>query len=93
MPNFKMRISHHGVPSAEHVVPQLALPALSLARGYDASNTSFCRGHGTGWRWEVRFGGGKNKSGVTPLGRAVAIKMAEQEIDRIVKDKEELPPK
>jgi hypothetical protein len=22
---------------------------------------------GTGWRWEVRFGGGKNKSGVTPI--------------------------
>jgi hypothetical protein len=41
----------------------------------------------TGWRWEVRFGGGKNKSGVTPLGRAVAIKVAEYEIDRVVKDK------
>jgi hypothetical protein len=40
---------------------------------------------GTGWRWEVRFGGGKNKSGVTPLGRAVAIKAAECEIDRVVK--------
>jgi len=48
---------------------------------------------GTGWRWEVRFGGGKNKSGVTPLSRAVAIKMAEQEIDRLVKDKEGHPPK
>jgi hypothetical protein len=42
---------------------------------------------GTGWRWEVRLGGGKNKSGVTPLGRAVAIKVAEYEIDRVVKDK------
>jgi hypothetical protein len=41
---------------------------------------------GTGWRWEVRFGEGKNKSGVTPLGRAVAIKVAEYEIDRVVKD-------
>jgi hypothetical protein len=30
---------------------------------------------GTGWRWEVRFGRGKNKSGVTPLGRAAAIKL------------------
>jgi hypothetical protein len=26
---------------------------------------------GTGWRWEVRFGGSKTKSGVTPLSRAV----------------------
>jgi hypothetical protein len=42
---------------------------------------------GTGWRWEVRFGGGKTKSGVTRLSRAMAIKMAEYEIDRVVKDK------
>jgi hypothetical protein len=42
---------------------------------------------GTGWRWEIRFGDGKNKSGVTPLSRAAAIKVAEYEIDRIVKDK------
>ena len=41
---------------------------------------------GTGWRWEVRFGGGKTKSGVTPLGRAAAIKVAEYEIDRVIKD-------
>jgi hypothetical protein len=41
---------------------------------------------GTGWRWEVRFGGGKTKFGVTPLSRAMAIKMAEYEIDRVVKD-------
>ena len=41
---------------------------------------------GTGWRWEVRFGGGKTKSGVTPLTRAMAIKVAEYEIDRVVKD-------
>ncbi len=39
----------------------------------------------TGWRWEVRFGDGKNKSGVTPISRAAAIKMAEQEIDRVIK--------
>ena len=42
---------------------------------------------GTGWRWEIRFGDGKNKSGVTPLSRAAAIKVAEYEIDRVVKDK------
>jgi hypothetical protein len=41
---------------------------------------------GSGWRWEVRFGGGKTKSGVTPLSRAMAIKVAECEIDRVVKD-------
>jgi hypothetical protein len=42
---------------------------------------------GTGWRWEVRFGGGKTKSGVTPESRALAIKLAEYEIDRVVKDR------
>jgi hypothetical protein len=42
---------------------------------------------GTGWRWEVTFGAGKIKSGVTPLGRAEAIKVAEFQIDRVVKDK------
>jgi hypothetical protein len=42
---------------------------------------------GQGWRWEVRFADGKNKSAVTPVSRAVAIKQAEQEIDRILKDR------
>jgi len=42
---------------------------------------------GTGWWWEVRFGGGKDKSGVTPHSRILAIKIAEQEIDRVMKDK------
>ena len=41
---------------------------------------------GAGWRWEVRFAGGKTKSGVTPLSRAAAIKVAEYEIDRVIKD-------
>ena len=41
---------------------------------------------GTGWRWEVRFGEGKNKSGVTRISRAAAIKLAEYEIDRALKD-------
>jgi hypothetical protein len=41
---------------------------------------------GTGWRSEVRFDGGKTKSGVTPLSRAAAIKVAEYEIDRVIKD-------
>jgi hypothetical protein len=40
---------------------------------------------GTGWRWEVRFADGKTKAGVTPVSRAVAIKQAELEIDRILK--------
>ncbi len=39
------------------------------------------------WRWEVRFGDGKHKSGVTPVGRAVAIKQAKYEIDRALKDR------
>jgi hypothetical protein len=42
---------------------------------------------GSGWRWEIRLDDGKNRSGVTPASRAVAIKLAEYEIDRILKDK------
>jgi hypothetical protein len=41
---------------------------------------------GTGWRWDIRFGDGKNKTGVTPISRAAAIKLAEHEIDRVLKD-------
>jgi hypothetical protein len=41
---------------------------------------------GGGWRWEVRLGDGKHKSGVTPISRAAAIKLAEYEIDRVLKD-------
>jgi hypothetical protein len=41
---------------------------------------------GVGWRWEIRFGDGKRKSGVTPISRAAAIKLAEYEIDRALKD-------
>ena len=40
---------------------------------------------GAGWKWEVRFHDGKKKSGVTPISRALAIKLAEYEIDRVVK--------
>ena len=39
-----------------------------------------------GWRWQVDFGGGKRKSGITPLSRAAAIKIVEYEIDRVIKD-------
>jgi hypothetical protein len=39
------------------------------------------------WRWEVKFGGGKNKSGVTRVRRELAIKFAKNEIGRVVKDK------
>ena len=42
---------------------------------------------GLGWRWEVRLDDGKSKSGVTPVSRAVAIRQAESEIDRILKDR------
>jgi hypothetical protein len=42
---------------------------------------------GIGWRWEVRFGEGKKKTGVTPISRAAAIKLAEYEIDRALKDR------
>ena len=39
------------------------------------------------WRWEVKFGDGKNKSGVTRVRRALAVKFAKNEIDRVIKDK------
>ena len=39
-----------------------------------------------GWRWEIRFGDGKRKIGVTPVSRAVAIRLAKSEIDRALKD-------
>jgi len=42
---------------------------------------------GGGWRWQVKFGDGKDKSGVTRVSRALAIRFAEIEIDRVVKDK------
>jgi hypothetical protein len=41
---------------------------------------------GSGWRWEIKFGDGNNKSGVTAVSRATAIKLAEYEIDRALKD-------
>ena len=41
----------------------------------------------TGWRWEIRLGDGKARSGTTPASRAAAVKVAQYEIDRILKDK------
>ena len=38
-----------------------------------------------GWRWEVRFSDGQHKSGVTRVSRTVAVKEAENEIDRALK--------
>jgi hypothetical protein len=43
---------------------------------------------GSGWRWEIRFGDGKNKTGMTPISRTAAIKLAEYEIDRGLKDRQ-----
>jgi hypothetical protein len=40
----------------------------------------------SGWRWEIRLDDGKTRSGVTQASRAVAIKLAEYEIDRILRD-------
>jgi hypothetical protein len=39
------------------------------------------------WRWEIKLGVDKRKSGVTRVSRALAIKIAKIEIDRVVKDK------
>ena len=41
---------------------------------------------GNRWRWKVRVGDdGKTKTGETPVSRAVAIKQAEAEIDRLMR--------
>lgn len=42
---------------------------------------------GSGWRWEVKFSDGKDKFGVTRVSRAMAVKIAKYEIDRVVRDK------
>jgi hypothetical protein len=42
---------------------------------------------GTGWRWEINLGDGKSKAGVAQASRAAAIKLAEYEIDRVLRDK------
>jgi hypothetical protein len=42
---------------------------------------------GGGWRYEIRFGDGKRKTGVTPISRAAAIKLAKYEINRALKDR------
>jgi len=52
-------------------------------KGVDYSVVRFTDGS---WRWEVKFGDGKRKSGVTRVSRALAIKFAKIEIDRVVKD-------
>jgi hypothetical protein len=41
---------------------------------------------GTGWRWEISFADGQRKTGVNRASRAMAIKEAEYEIDRTLKD-------
>ena len=41
---------------------------------------------GAGWRWQIRFGDGTTKTGVTPASRAIAVKLAENEIDRALRD-------
>jgi hypothetical protein len=41
---------------------------------------------GTGWRWEISFADGQRKTGVNRTSRAMAIKEAEYEIDRTLKD-------
>jgi hypothetical protein len=43
---------------------------------------------GRGWRWEVRLGSGRSKTGITPVSRAAAIRLVEYEIDRILRDGE-----
>jgi len=39
----------------------------------------------TGWRWEIKFSDGITKTGCDPIGRAAATKLAEYEIDRVLK--------
>jgi hypothetical protein len=41
---------------------------------------------GSGWRWEINFGDGRSRTGVTRASRAAAIKLAENDIDRMLRD-------
>jgi hypothetical protein len=43
---------------------------------------------GSGWRWELRLGDGRTRTGMNPVSRAAAIKLAKFEIDRMLKDRE-----
>jgi len=43
---------------------------------------------GAGWRWEIEFGDGKRKTGVTRASRAAAIRLAEHNIDRVLREEE-----
>jgi len=43
---------------------------------------------GSGWRWQFRFDDGRTKTGMTAVSRAVAIRLAESEIDRVLKEGE-----
>jgi hypothetical protein len=43
---------------------------------------------GSGWRWQFRFGDGRTKTGMTAVSRAVATRLAESEIDRMLKEGE-----
>ena len=43
----------------------------------------------SGWRWEVNFGDGKTRSGNTPVSRTSAAKLAEAEIDRFLKNRQQ----
>jgi hypothetical protein len=77
-------------------------PIWNLLRTYDPPQTLFRRRsfiqyrgveysivqliEGSGWRWEIKFGDGNSKSGVTPISRAAAIRLAEYEIDRALKN-------
>ena len=40
-----------------------------------------------GWRWEFKLADGKSKSGVTPVSRVAAIRIAKYEIDRALERK------
>jgi hypothetical protein len=42
----------------------------------------------SGWRWEFRFSEGRTKTGISPVSRAAAIRLAEYEIDRMLKGRE-----
>jgi hypothetical protein len=43
---------------------------------------------GGGWRWELKFGDGKTRTGLSPVSRAAAVRTAEYEIDRMLKGRE-----
>ena len=78
--------SGHTTPSFSRMsAPLIGGRILMEYKGVEYSVVQLTEG--SGWRWELNLGEGKSKSGVTRVSRAVAIKHARYEIDRVLRDR------